>query len=151
MIKRYKIAIIVSVALPLLYVGTYCTLRLTKYFVRQEFLTFGCGKAIRLQYPDDAGPIKEGHTSYTFESERNQIGCGRIQKQTTRPGETILLSIHYPLGELEMYIRGFNTSTMHVLKSVAVFERLDSDGDKVYFGNQSTVDEFVVSRKEQRR
>jgi hypothetical protein len=147
--KRRKIAIIVAIALPLLYAGTYCTLRIKKYFVRQEFLTFNCRESIRTKYPNDAGSIKEGHTSYAFESERNQIGCGRIQKRTSRLGESILLPLYDPLGELEMRIRGFNRSTMYVRKYVEEFERFNSESNKVYFSRQSWADEFVVSRNEQ--
>ena len=147
--KKRKILIIVVLALPLVYAGTYCALRLTKYFVRQEFVTFSCNAHIRAKYPDDVGAISEGHTSYEFESERNQIGCGRIQKQTNRLGESVLLPLYHALGELEMRIRGFNKSTMYVRKYVAEFERLDSESNKVYFARPSVSDKFVVSRNEQ--
>ena len=47
-----KIRVIkVLVAVSLLYAGAYCLLRITTYFVRQEFITFGCSETIRHQYP----------------------------------------------------------------------------------------------------
>ena len=80
---KKKRILLVAVTTLLLYSGSYCVLRLSKYFVRQEFITFGCPDRIREKYPDDARPIKDGYTSYSFESKRNQIGCGRIQKDST--------------------------------------------------------------------
>jgi len=101
-------------------------------------------------YPTDHGPITNGYTSYSFESQRNQIGCGRIQKKSTRFGETFLTPLFSPMGEMEMRIRGFNTAKMQILKSVAEFERYNSSSNRVYFHRQSLVDEIVVSRNEQK-
>ena len=102
--KKKRILLVGIVAL-LLYPETYCVLRLSKYFVRQQFVTFGCGESIRQKYPDDAGPIQDGPESYSFGSERNQIGCGRIQKTSVRFGESVFLPVFTPLGEMEMHIR----------------------------------------------
>ena len=144
-----KRILLIGVAALLLYSGSYCVLRLVKYFVRQEFVTFGCSDHIREKYPDDAGPIKDGYTSYSFESERNQIGCGRIQKGSSRFGETILVPVFSPLGELEMRVRGFNDSQLRILKYVAGFERYTSESNKVYFHRESLVDEITVGRNDQ--
>ena len=141
--------LLVGVAILLLYPATYSVLRLTKYFVRQQFVTFGCPSHIREKYSDDAGPVKDGHTSYSFESERNQIGCGRIQKDFTRFGEPILLPLFSPLGEAEMRIRGFNDPELQVFKHVAEFERYGSDSNKVYFHRQSLIDQIPISREDQ--
>ncbi len=139
-----------GVVAVLLYPTTYCVLRLTKYFVRQQFVTFGCPDHIREKYSDDAKPIKEGYISYSFESERNQIGCCRIQKKYIRFGEPILLPLFSPLREAEMRIRGFNTSRMQIWKGVAEFERYNSASNRVYFHRYSLVDEIVISRNEQK-
>lgn len=147
--KKAKKYLVCVLAFVFLYTGIYCALRLTKYFVRQEFITFNCSEKIQQKYPGDKGPVTEGYTTYQFESTRNQIGCGRIQKRETRFGENFILPVFYPLRELEMRIRGFNTSTMNVLKYVAEFERYNSNGGKVYFSRGSLVDGFTIDRKEQ--
>ncbi len=105
---------------------------------------------IREKYLDDPGPARDGHISYSFDSDRNQIGCGRIQKDSVRFGETVLLPIYNPLGELEMRIRGFNHSKMRVTKRAAEFERYDSSSNKVYFLQQTAVDKLTVSRNDQK-
>ncbi len=144
--KKYIISVLIFI---FLYTGSYCLLRLKKYFVRQEFVTFTCSEEIQQKYPSDTGSVVEGHVSYEFESYRNQIGCGRIQKREVRFAETFLRPVFYPISELEMRLRGFNSSTMRVLKYVAELERYTPDGKKVYFPRQSTVDEFTIDRKEQ--
>jgi hypothetical protein len=144
-----KRKLIAGVALLMLYFSSYCALRLTKYFVRQEFVTFGCPDRIREKYADDPGPNKDGHISYSFDSERNQIGCGRIQKIEKRFAEVIMLPVFRPVGELEMYIRGFNSPILYVHKIVSEFERYDSDANKVYFPRAVLTEKFPVRRKDQ--
>jgi hypothetical protein len=150
---RTRVFLAVAALLPI-YVASYCALRVTRYFVRQQFLCFSCSPAtrerIRRQYPDDTGEIRDGHTSYTCESERSQIGCGRIQDEEDRFGERLLVPLFRPLGELEMHVRGFGTSTLDVYKHVAEFERYDSEQRKVYFMRTSRVDRFEISRRDQR-
>lgn len=149
---KKKIAIIVA-ALLVLYAGAYCSLRLTKYFVRQQFLCFACSAdmahIITDQYPDGPGPVRDGHTWYSYDSERNQIGCGRIQKDGRRFGEHLLLPLFWPLAELEMYVRGFGRSTMYIYRNVAEFERYDSEQRKVYYTRTSLIDQFQISRRDQ--
>jgi hypothetical protein len=147
--KRKRIVIAGMCALLFIYVGSYCVLRLAKYFVRQEFLSEGCSKQIRDRYPDDKGPVRDGYTSYSFASERNQIGCGRIQKNCSKCGENILVPVFRPLGEVEMYVRGFGKVKMEVLKNIAEFERYDSKSNKVYYHRESIMDQFAVSRHDQ--
>jgi hypothetical protein len=146
---KKKRILLVGIAALLLYPCSYVALRLTKYFVRQQFVTFGCSESIREKHPDDSGPVQDGYTSYSFESDRNQIGCGRIQKDSARFGEPVLLPIFTPLGEMEMSLRGFTDSKLQVLKSVAEFERYDSESNKVYYHRQSLLDEITVARKDQ--
>ncbi len=151
---RKKLAV-ASLAAAAAYIGIYCLLRTTKYFVRQEFICFSCSgsaaRYVREKYPDDPGKTREGHTSYGCESERNQIGCGRIQKDTPRLGEHILIPAFRPLGELEMRIRGFDTATMYVYRYVSEFERYNASSNKVYFPRMSLADKFPVSRRDQVR
>jgi hypothetical protein len=147
---KKKQILLVGIGALLLYLGTYCVLRLNKYFVRQQFVTFDCDKSIRQKYPDDAGPLQDGHKSYSFESERNQIGCGQIQKTSVCFAESFLLPIFTPLGEMEMNIRGFNDSKLEVYKSVAEFERYDSKSNKVFYLRQSLVNEISIRRKDQK-
>ncbi len=146
--KKSKI-LLVGLVVALMYPACYSVLRLSKYFVRQKFVTFVCPVHIRDKYPDDARPIQDGYTSYSFESERNQIGCGSIQKNHLRFGEAIILPVFRPLGEIEMRIRGFTHSEMLVLMYVAEFERYGSDSNKVYFHRESLVDRIPISRKDQ--
>ena len=147
--KKTKKYLAYILAFVFLYTGLYCILRLTKYLVHQEFITFTCSEEIRQQYPSDTGPLKEGYTTYEFESTRNQIGCGRIQKQQTRSAENIILPFFYPLRELEMRVRGFNSSTLNVMKYVSEFERYTTDGRKVYFPRSSLVNQFTIDRNKQ--
>ena len=132
------------------YTGSYCSLRLTKYLVHQNFITFMCSKEIQQKFQSDTGPVKDGYTSYEFESNRNQVGCGRIQKSESMFGEDFILPFFYPIAELEMRIRGFNSSTLHVNKYVAEFERYASNGNKVYFHRRTPVKQFTIDRSEQR-
>ena len=147
--KKAKKYLVCVLAFVFLYTGIYCALRLTKYFVRQEFITFNCSEKIQQKYPGDKGPVTEGYTTYQFESTRNQIGCGRIQKRETRFGENFILPFFYPIRELEMRIRGYNSSTLYVNKYVAGFERYTSNGKKVYFHRRTPVKQFTIDRNEQ--
>ena len=146
-IKKYLVCALLVI---FLYTGHYSILRITKYLVRQEFVTLTCSQEIQQKYTSDTGPVKEGHVSYEFESYRNQIGCGRIQKHEARFGENFILTFFYPLRELEMRIRGFNSSTLNVIKYVSEFERYTSNGNKAYFARSSLVSQFIIDRSEQR-
>jgi len=109
MTKLERFLLVMAVVI-VTYPGAYVVLRLSKYFVRQEFLSFGCSESVmdrlKTEYP--------AAVQLWTESERNQIGCGRIQKDKERFGEFLLLPVFRPLGELEMRVRGFNHSTMSV-------------------------------------
>lgn len=144
--KINKVFFFFLITMPLLYTSSYCVLRLAKYFVRQEFITFGCSKEIQAKYPSYAGSVEEGYISYQCESHINQIGCGCIQKSETSFDETILLPMFWPLAEFEMYTRGFGTSTIYVYKTVLEFERYDSDKNKVYFPRTSVVQALSINR-----
>ncbi len=123
------------------YGGTYCVLRLTKYFVRQDFACLSCSDSvmerIRREHPNMR------HIS--VESQRNQVGCGRIQKDGRRFGEPVLLPLFRPLGELEMRVRGFNHSTLYVQGYVDGAE----PGTGIYHTPPNFVCEFTVTRAEQ--
>ena len=144
--KRKRIVITGAVLLLFLYIGSYCVLRLTRYLVRQEFLSERCSKQIRDNYPDDRGPVKDGYTWYSFESERNQIGCGRIQKDRVSFGESVLRPAFRPLAEMELQVRGFNRPSMWVHKNVAEFERYDAESNAVYYMRTVSSDQLRMDR-----
>jgi hypothetical protein len=66
---KKKKTLLFIVAVTLMYPATYGALRLTKYFVRQEFETYACSTRFRANYPDDdTGPVTEGYTTYACPS-----------------------------------------------------------------------------------
>ena len=80
----------------------------------------------------------------TVESERNQIGCGRVQKQGKRFAESALLLLFRPLGEGEMAVRGFNAAT------ISVFDNVDEPaGSEGTFTRTTLVTNYTVRRKDQ--
>jgi hypothetical protein len=64
------------VVISVLYAGVYFSLRYLGALVRQEFITFGASDEIVKRYKS-TNPDSE----FRFESDRVQIGVGRIQKQ----------------------------------------------------------------------
>jgi hypothetical protein len=123
------------------YIGLYAVLRLTRYFVRQEYLCISCSpammKRIQKDHPTPRGVL-------TVESERNQIGCGKIQKQGKRFAESALLPLFRPLGEGEMVVRGFSVATISVFDNVD--EPAASEGT---YTRTTLVTNYTVRRKDQ--
>jgi len=138
---KWRKVLLVAASVLAAYGGTYCVLRLTKYFVRQEFACQSCSDSVMERIRREHPTLR--HIS--VESQRNQIGCGRIQKDGRRLGEPVLLPLFRPLGELEMRLRGFNHSTMHVQGYVNDGE----PGTETYRTPPSFVCEFAVTRAEQ--
>ena len=120
-------------AVAVVYVSSYALLRISRYFVHQELTTFYPPSSVRREFVDDPFPTQEGNVFYEFFSTRNQIGCGHIQKPSSRLGEFILVPLYMPLAEVEMLLRGYGYAEWYIVKRVAVFERYDDAGEEVYY------------------
>ncbi len=94
-------------------------------------------KRIQKDHPTPRGVL-------TVESERNQIGCGKIQKQGKMFAESALLPLFRPLGEGEMVVRGFSVATISVFDNVD--EPAASEGT---YTRTTLVTNYTVRRKDQ--
>jgi hypothetical protein len=134
-------SMVAAVIVLVTYAGTYAVLRLGKYFIRQQFLCLGCSpsmmKRIQRDFPKPKGLIQVA-------SDRNQIGCGKIQKDEKRFGESILLPLFRPLGEVEMRLRGFNAVMIAVTDGVD--EPAGSEGS---FLRETLLTNYPATRRDQ--
>ncbi len=93
-----------------LYPASYLALRATRYLIHQDFLCLSVGQetmtALKRKFPQA--------NSISVESERHQIGCGRVQKTKRRVGEAFVVPLFRPLSELEMHLRGYSTTALWV-------------------------------------
>lgn len=123
------------------YFGSYATLRLTRYFVLQEFYCLSCSDTLMQQIKKDYPAASE----ITVASMRNQIGCGRIQKEGKRIGEAVLVPLFRPLGELEMVIRGHSQVRISAYNNVT-----DETGSEGGYTRTTLLKEYKVTRRDQR-
>ena len=137
--KKRQIVLILAATLAA-YVGVYATLRFTRYFVRQEFLCMSCSATLMQQIRKDHPAAR----AITVESERNQIGCGRIQKGGKRFAESVLLPLILPPGELEMILRGYSETI------VSAFDNVTEDaGSEGPYTRATLLGEYRVTRRDQ--
>ncbi|GEM_PF-4347131 len=133
----------------LFYGGSYVVLRLSRYLVHQQFMLLFHNEALREGYVDDPGPSREGLRSYELESVRNQVGCGRIQKEKYYPAEAFILGFTTPLRELEMWLRGYGSTTLYVMEITLQPDHISEDGRQNYFSRRSVAEERRINRFQQ--
>jgi len=112
--RRWRRCAVVLALVVLSYPVAYGALRVSRYFVRQEFACFSCPTPLMQELE---AKFPHAH-QISVVSEATRIGCGRVQKKRTYFAESFLLSVFAPMAKLELGLRGFNSTTLYVHDNV---------------------------------